>query len=625
MPHQSLYRRYRPQRFSEVRGQEHLVKALQQAVAADRVGHAYLFSGPRGTGKTSTARILAKALNCVSVTDGEPCGVCESCVAIEAGRSFDLQELDAASNRGIAEMKSLLETIALGTPGRTKVYILDEVHMLTKEASAALLKTLEEPPAHVVFVLATTDPQKVLPTIRSRTQHFELRLLPSDTLHDLVEDVAADAGIEVTPEQVEYALRKGGGSARDTLSVLDQLAAAGSAPEPIEALEQVVEGLVMSDAGMALAGVQAAVSEGREPRVLGEQLLDELRDAFLVSQKVELPHRTEAATQRARDLGERWGARSLTHALELIGEALIEMRQAADPRIPLEVALLRLARPESDDSLDAIFQRLDRLERGLPAGAPSTVGSAPSAPNARAAPDEAATDDDAAAPASRPAAGRPADSARQVLAERQAPVGEARATGARERSALGAHRQPAQPVSKPEPEAIPDPEPTTPELPPAATAPSGDLPSRDEITLAWGDTIRPALSQRVRSRWAGRFLDVTAEGAIYALPNAITCDRCEEGRSEVEAALAAHFGRSVPVRLVVDDQSSPPSDALDPAAMRHGAGESDAEADIEAIGPVHELADAGDALDGVARLSEAFPGAELVEEAQDPDRERSGR
>ncbi|MGZ4695113.1 MAG: DNA polymerase III subunit gamma/tau, partial [Acidimicrobiales bacterium] len=159
MAYQSLYRRYRPQRFSELRGQEHLVAALQNAVREDRVGHAYLFSGPRGTGKTSSARILAKVLNCENPIDGEPCGVCESCVSVEQGTSFDVHELDAASNNGVDAIRELIAKSAMGTPGRTKVYILDEVHMLSTPASNALLKTLEEPAPHVVFVLATTDPQ----------------------------------------------------------------------------------------------------------------------------------------------------------------------------------------------------------------------------------------------------------------------------------------------------------------------------------------------------------------------------------------------------------------------------------------------------------------------------------
>src|SRR3954466_4232655 len=214
MSYQSLYRRYRPRRFAEIRGQDHIVTALRNAVREGRVGHAYLFSGPRGTGKTSTARILAKVLNCASPDDGEPCGVCESCVEVTAGTSLDVHELDAASNNGVEAMRDLVARAALGTPGRWKVYIIDEVHMLSAAASNALLKTLEEPPSHVIFVLATTDPQKVLPTIRSRAQHFEFRLIGPEVLGGLLKDVNASAGLGVPVEAIDLAVRRGRGSAR---------------------------------------------------------------------------------------------------------------------------------------------------------------------------------------------------------------------------------------------------------------------------------------------------------------------------------------------------------------------------------------------------------------------------
>ena len=209
--YQSLYRRYRPQRFDEVLGQDHVTKALRNAVRDGRVGHAYLFSGPRGTGKTSTARILAKVLNCAAPVDGEPCGKCENCVAVAEGRVVDwLLEQDAASKSKVDDMRDLLERVPLGTSGNRKVIILDEVHMLSQGAENALLKTLEEPPAHVVFVLATTDPQKVRPTIRSRTQHFEFRLLPPDLLADHVRHVIADAGLGLDDADGRRGRRPGG-------------------------------------------------------------------------------------------------------------------------------------------------------------------------------------------------------------------------------------------------------------------------------------------------------------------------------------------------------------------------------------------------------------------------------
>ena len=254
-PYQALYRRFRPQRFSELRGQDHVTRALVNSVSEGRVAHAYLFSGPRGTGKTSTARILAKALNCTKPKKGEPCGVCESCVQVQQGTSLDVHELDAASNNGVDAMRDLVSRASLGTPGRWKVYIVDEVHMLSTPASNALLKTLEEPPAHVVFVLATTDPQKVLPTIRSRTQHFEFRLIGPEVLVDLLRDINDEAALGVPVEAIDLAVRRGRGSARDALSVLDQVAAAGMEDDEPAFGDDLVEALADRDAAAALAAV----------------------------------------------------------------------------------------------------------------------------------------------------------------------------------------------------------------------------------------------------------------------------------------------------------------------------------------------------------------------------------
>jgi DNA polymerase-3 subunit gamma/tau len=258
IPYQSLYRRFRPQRFAEVLGQEHISLALHNAVRDGRVGHAYLFSGPRGTGKTSTARILAKALNCAAPVEGEPCGVCDSCVEIARGTSLDVHELDAASNNGVDAMRELVSHAALGTPGRWKVYIVDEVHMLSTAASNALLKTLEEPPGHVVFVLATTEAQKVLPTIRSRTQHFEFRLLGPDTLVDLLRKIRDEAGLDLEDDSIDAAVRRGRGSARDALSALDQVAAGGPVDDEIVMLAGLAEALAERDPGRALVCVAQA-------------------------------------------------------------------------------------------------------------------------------------------------------------------------------------------------------------------------------------------------------------------------------------------------------------------------------------------------------------------------------
>ncbi|MDH3756190.1 MAG: DNA polymerase III subunit gamma/tau, partial [Acidimicrobiia bacterium] len=365
MAYQSLYRRYRPDKFSEIVGQPHVVKALQNAVRENRVGHAYLFSGPRGTGKTSTARIMAKALNCTDLgADGEPCNACESCQAFIAGTSYDLHELDAASNNGVEAVRDLIAKVALGSPGRTKVYILDEVHMLTSGAENALLKTLEEPPEHVKFVLATTEPHKVVPTIRSRTQHLQFELISSAELSDHIRFIAADAGLDIDDEIVNHVVRDGGGSARDALSALDQVIAAGGSRGDDTSVIEIVEAIAASDSGRAIAAVDAALRAGREPRVIGEAVLARLRETFLAVVGADLGQLPEIDRDRALDLASRVGPARITRALEMLGTALVDMRQAPDPRVDLEVALVRLTRVDLDTDVAALVQRIEHLEQG---------------------------------------------------------------------------------------------------------------------------------------------------------------------------------------------------------------------------------------------------------------------
>ena len=359
----SLYRRYRPRCFADMKGQSHVVAALQNAIKQNRVFHAYLLSGPRGTGKTTAARILAKALNCENTKEGEPCCECDSCLSIEKGTSFDLHELDAASNNKVDDIRDLLSKVALGTPGRTKVYLLDEVHMLTSGAENALLKTLEEPPDHVIFVMATTEPHKVVETIRSRSQHLELNLLPTEKLRDLIEEVSNDAGLEVDDEALNQAVREAKGSARDALSALDKIVAGGS-NSYTNSLEDLLKGIAEKDVENTLRAVNNQISEGREPRIIGESLLSALREAFLFSMGVPLEGLTDLERKKTENFVEKVTPSLITRSLEILGVALVEMRRAPDPRIDLEVALVKMTRDQTSadsSSIDVLESRVAHL------------------------------------------------------------------------------------------------------------------------------------------------------------------------------------------------------------------------------------------------------------------------
>ena len=376
----ALYRRFRPGRFAELRGQDHIVRALRGATRDGRVVHAYLFSGPRGTGKTTTARILAKALNCERPHEGDACGECPSCVAIARGASLDVIELDAASNNGVDDVREITAGAWHQTPGRWKVYIVDEVHQLSKAAAAALLKTLEEPPSHVVFVLATTDPHKVLPTIRSRTQHLEFHLFSGETLAKLLQDVRQAAGLTVDDDAIEAAVRLAHGSARDALSALDQLLATGVVDEDRAPSTELVEGLIAEDAAAVLAALAGALRQGWDPEQLAEALAADVRQMFLLEVAPDVADAVDADRARLASLGERLGPARTVRTLETLGRALRDMKSAPDKVISLEVAVARLARPDLDTTTAALAERLERLERQLALGGPGAPSPAPPPP-----------------------------------------------------------------------------------------------------------------------------------------------------------------------------------------------------------------------------------------------------
>jgi DNA polymerase III subunit gamma/tau len=552
----ALYRRYRPETFAEVIGQDHVTEPLRAALAGNRVNHAYLFSGPRGCGKTTSARILARALNCEKAPVADPCGECDSCRDLARGGpgSIDVIEIDAASHGGVDDARDLREK-AFFAPVRSrfKVYIIDEAHMVSTQGFNALLKLVEEPPPHLRFIFATTEPDKVIPTIRSRTHHYPFRLIPPRLLTAYLSDLCAQEQVSIEPAALPLVVRAGAGSARDTLSVLDQLMG-GAGPDgityalasgllgytPDTLLDEVVDAFAAGDGAAVFGVVDKVIETGQDPRRFTEDLLRRLRDLVIVSAVPDAPASglidiAEDAAERLVAQAARFGAADLSRAADLVASGLTEMRGATAPRLLLELICARVLLPGADHSTEGVMARLDRLERRMTisGGDPSPAPAVPSEPEAVKPPPHVV--EPTVVQPTRPAPVTPP------------PAGP---------TAPPAEPAPATPQTQTEPAAEPEPA-------PPATTPAGSTLTLVDVRRLWPDIVE-ATKQRRRLTWIyltqqAQVVGVDERTLTLGFTNAGARDSFDAGGSAeiVRQAAIDVVGHDWQVETIVDPGADP--------------------------------------------------------------------
>jgi DNA polymerase-3 subunit gamma/tau len=629
----ALYRKYRPATFAEVLGQDHVTEPLRQALRSGRINHAYLFSGPRGCGKTSSARILARSLNCVNGPTPDPCGVCDSCVALAPSGpgSIDVIEIDAASHGGVDDARDLRER-AFYSPvsGRYKIYIIDEAHMVTQQGFNALLKLVEEPPPHLKFIFATTEPEKVIPTIRSRTHHYPFRLMPPSVMRDLAEQILTSEGVSFDPAVLPLVVRAGGGSARDSLSILDQLLA-GSDEGGIRydravsllgytdasLLDEIVDAFAAGDGASVFRAVNRVIEGGHEPRRFATDMLDRFRDLIVLASVPDAiatglidapPDRVEALTGQAG----RYGLAALTRAADIVSVGLDQMRGATSPRLLLELMCAQVLLPGAATDERSVLARLERLEAGaaaLPAHVPAAAASNAHgertvvASGPQSSP-PAGGHAEAASPSPRPAFGAPAsgqagpqgESAaaahaapqptqaqqRPASATAEAPAGSAPAAAMPAQAPAGSAPAAAMPAQAPTsaPRQAPTPQPVStappvPVAPPAAAAsmaaPRGGV-TTEALIQAWPSVLEAVKAQgRVAAIVIGNASLVSLDEAVLTLRFPRQGDVKGFANSKYEDLLKqvinTMFGINVVVRAITGGGDAPAGRRPGPAPV----------------------------------------------------------